>query len=568
MNKPISPSPLSTRMKVCLQQVNKIFTSALDNDLETTAPAEPPPAAAAASSRPPRKHNFDWATIILAYCLSTAIAMALIPIQVHSKQLPLTFCFLGLVITLSFSSILVTKCIQNSKCPRIIVHLFHYFGVFFGVTAFFVSITIPFPLWFKCTASVIYAASGLGPQTHVNTNKWQHHYTISGRELYVSSKIHGSTAKDKYPCFADTLCSSGIKAGPSLFTCFLVKSCKSLWELEWGLCRLTSHRYLWIGDEDPDTVSFPPDMVLMETLLLKSLTELSIGGFPNLKKPSSKGFQFLSSLESLELWDCPKLASIPAEGLPLSLTELCFYECPVLKERWFWREKDWAAMTACLGNCLEGWILWSVRLKVKSQWLGAVITGGFRGVKFGTLPEMLLAEMMIEMLKQSRLRPCNRSKTWWCNRMVYRMLPYPPLIYLKVVATGMDALTGCGAGRPLEHLVELPTGSDPGELLDLQKCVSLFRIFSGIKQKSKLKDITKVWRQKLCCEMEITKFMDRKITSEAIQGEDLKLFETNFKGGSRAVEIERVAFLLLSRAWGTGRMRVNPSFFSVCFHFG
>ncbi|RXI03767.1 hypothetical protein DVH24_038041 [Malus domestica] len=184
-------------------------------------------------------------------------------------------------------------------------------------------------------------------------------------------RIHGSTATDKYPCFADTLCSSGSKAGQSLFTCFLalpedmhnfnslekliidyhegltsyfpanltllliwkVKSCKSLWELEWGLCRLTSLRYLWIGGEDPDTVSFPPDMVRMETLLLKSLTELSIGGFPNLKKPSSKGFQFPSSLESQQLWDCPKLASIPAEGLPLSLTELCIYECPVLKER-------------------------------------------------------------------------------------------------------------------------------------------------------------------------------------------------------------------------------------------
>ncbi|RXH85321.1 hypothetical protein DVH24_042089 [Malus domestica] len=29
-------------------------------------------------------------------------------------------------------------------------------------SAFFVSITIPLPLWFKCAASVIYVASGLG----------------------------------------------------------------------------------------------------------------------------------------------------------------------------------------------------------------------------------------------------------------------------------------------------------------------------------------------------------------------------------------------------------------------
>nr|CCH50964.1 T4.3 [Malus x robusta] len=129
-------------MKAFMQQLlNKIFRSVLDNDLDLS--------------------NLDWATIILSYCLSTAIGMALVPIQLHSKQLPLSFCFLGLAITLSFSSILVSKFIQNSKCPRIIVHLFHYFGVLFGALAFFISITIPFPLWFKCTAFVIYAASGL-----------------------------------------------------------------------------------------------------------------------------------------------------------------------------------------------------------------------------------------------------------------------------------------------------------------------------------------------------------------------------------------------------------------------
>ncbi|RXH80455.1 hypothetical protein DVH24_004369 [Malus domestica] len=129
-------------MKAFLQQLlNKIFTSVLDNDLDPS--------------------NLDWATIILAYCLSTTIGMALVPIQLHSKQLPISFCFLGLIIRLSFSSIFVSKFIQYFKCSRIIVHLVHYFDVFFGVIAFFISITIPFPLWFKFTASIIYAALGL-----------------------------------------------------------------------------------------------------------------------------------------------------------------------------------------------------------------------------------------------------------------------------------------------------------------------------------------------------------------------------------------------------------------------
>ncbi|TQD85027.1 hypothetical protein C1H46_029418 [Malus baccata] len=112
-----------------------------------------------------------------------------------------------------------------------------------------------------------------------------------------------------------------------------VKSCKSLWELEWGLHRLTSLTYLRIDSEDPDTVSFPPDMVRMETLFPKSLNKLIIEGFPNLKKLSSKGFQFLTSLQSLHLWNCPKLASIPEEGLPPSLERLTIVMCPVLKER-------------------------------------------------------------------------------------------------------------------------------------------------------------------------------------------------------------------------------------------
>ncbi|TQD85022.1 hypothetical protein C1H46_029413 [Malus baccata] len=124
----------------------------------------------------------------------------------------------------------------------------------------------------------------------------------------------------------------GLTFPPNLTSLIIwkVKSCKSLWELEWGLHRLTS---LKIGGKDPDMVSFPPDMVRMETLFPTSLTNLSIDGFPNLKNLSSKGFQFLTSLQSLELWNCPKLASIPEEGLPPSLEQLFIIRCPVLKER-------------------------------------------------------------------------------------------------------------------------------------------------------------------------------------------------------------------------------------------
>ncbi|KAM2244433.1 hypothetical protein ACFXTI_005503 [Malus domestica] len=73
-----------------------------------------------------------------------------------------------------------------------------------------------------------------------------------------------------------------------------VKSCKPLWELEWGLHKLTCLRKLWIYGNDPDMVSFPPDLVQTETLIPKSLTGLLICGFPNMMKLSSKGFQSLT----------------------------------------------------------------------------------------------------------------------------------------------------------------------------------------------------------------------------------------------------------------------------------
>ncbi|XP_016648324.1 PREDICTED: putative disease resistance protein At3g14460 [Prunus mume] len=110
-----------------------------------------------------------------------------------------------------------------------------------------------------------------------------------------------------------------------------IKNCKLLWE---SLHRLTSLTELSVIGEDPYVVSFPPEgdtEMDMEMLLPKSLTHLSIKGFPNLKKLSSKGFQFLTSLQSLELWNCPKLASIPV-GPTLSLSRFCIYGCPKI----FW----------------------------------------------------------------------------------------------------------------------------------------------------------------------------------------------------------------------------------------
>ncbi|XP_028943844.1 putative disease resistance RPP13-like protein 1 [Malus domestica] len=129
-------------------------------------------------------------------------------------------------------------------------------------------------------------------------------------------------------------CLEGLTSFPPNLTSlgiYEVKSCKRLLELEWGLHKLTSLKSLSIGSKDPDVLSFPPDGK-EEMLLPKSLTALTISGFPNLKKLNN-GIQFLTSLQTLQLIDCPKLASIPDEGLPLSLGELSIVKCPLLKER-------------------------------------------------------------------------------------------------------------------------------------------------------------------------------------------------------------------------------------------
>ncbi|KAL6288759.1 hypothetical protein ACE6H2_006269 [Prunus campanulata] len=110
-----------------------------------------------------------------------------------------------------------------------------------------------------------------------------------------------------------------------------IKNCKPLWE---SLHRLTSLTELWVDGEDPYVVWFPPEgdtEMDMEMLLPESLTHLSIGGFPNMKKLSSKGFQFVTSLQYLRLQNCPKLASIPV-GQTLSLSHIYISGCPKI----FW----------------------------------------------------------------------------------------------------------------------------------------------------------------------------------------------------------------------------------------
>ncbi|GLT95148.1 hypothetical protein SLE2022_128460 [Rubroshorea leprosula] len=96
---------------------------------------------------------------------------------------------------------------------------------------------------------------------------------------------------------------------------------------EWGLERLTSlERFSinWIC---------PPNDVLPT-----SLTSFHMVNVSNLKSISKGLLQNLNFPLSLYIEDCPKLRSLPKDGLPPSLGQLIIRNCPLLKQ-WCLEEK-------------------------------------------------------------------------------------------------------------------------------------------------------------------------------------------------------------------------------------
>ncbi|XP_057511459.1 putative disease resistance RPP13-like protein 1 [Actinidia eriantha] len=75
--------------------------------------------------------------------------------------------------------------------------------------------------------------------------------------------------------------------------------------------------------EDVELSVFPMEWMSLPT----SLIELILYGFPCLETLCSREFQKLTSLKELYICDCPRLASVPKEGLPPSLQRLTIDSC-------------------------------------------------------------------------------------------------------------------------------------------------------------------------------------------------------------------------------------------------
>ncbi|GLT25971.1 hypothetical protein SLA2020_010690 [Shorea laevis] len=106
--------------------------------------------------------------------------------------------------------------------------------------------------------------------------------------------------------------------------------------LQWGLDRLTSLESFEIGEICPlDNLQLP-----------KSLKSLTITGMSNLKSIPKVLLQNLHSLEYLCFHWCPKLRSLPKEGLPTSLQQFWLRGCPLLKERCLEEKADYWPLIA------------------------------------------------------------------------------------------------------------------------------------------------------------------------------------------------------------------------------
>ncbi|XVF23591.1 hypothetical protein REPUB_Repub13aG0052300 [Reevesia pubescens] len=121
---------------------------------------------------------------------------------------------------------------------------------------------------------------------------------------------------------------------------------------EWSLQSLPS--LTQFGISGAKVIESFPD----EDLLPSTLIRLRITNFPNLKFLNDKGFQHLTSLSHLEIWQCPKLKSMLAESLPHSLFLLRISDCPLVsKDYKKGKGKDWPKISHIPVIRIEGEVI-------------------------------------------------------------------------------------------------------------------------------------------------------------------------------------------------------------------
>ncbi|KAG6778143.1 hypothetical protein POTOM_017995 [Populus tomentosa] len=146
---------------------------------------------------------------------------------------------------------------------------------------------------------------------------------------------------------------------PPNLTSLQLTNCKiSLPMSEWGLRMLTSLKRFSV-ESTMDVDRFPDDEGL---LLPTSLTFLEISNLENLKS-ISRGLQHLTSLEKLDISECPILQFFPREGFPLSLGRLWIDGSPLLKERCLKERGDYWPIIAHIPQVIFSFIIFNIQVK-------------------------------------------------------------------------------------------------------------------------------------------------------------------------------------------------------------
>ncbi|KAJ9162719.1 hypothetical protein P3X46_022475 [Hevea brasiliensis] len=128
---------------------------------------------------------------------------------------------------------------------------------------------------------------------------------------------------------------------PSNLKSIRINNCENLPHLsEWGLHRILTLKDLTISGGWPNLAS-----LAQECWLPASLTYLRIGKLINLESLSLR-LEHLSSLEVLEITECPKVHSLPKEGLPPTLSILEILDCPILKRKLLKKKGRYASIIA------------------------------------------------------------------------------------------------------------------------------------------------------------------------------------------------------------------------------
>ncbi|XP_058222879.1 putative disease resistance protein At3g14460 [Rhododendron vialii] len=98
---------------------------------------------------------------------------------------------------------------------------------------------------------------------------------------------------------------------------------------DWGLQALPSLTCFSLKGESEDVLESFPE----EGLLPPTLTYLCFRHLVNLKSLNGRGLQPLVSLEEMYITDCPQLQSLSVERLPISLSKLEIWDCPLVVPR-------------------------------------------------------------------------------------------------------------------------------------------------------------------------------------------------------------------------------------------